>query len=301
MRSIDTGSNARGLPGKSYTYVLTLDKYIKMLLSILVNTPFFDYHVSSYITRRFRYKDRVKTVSGFLKYTAISDESRFEPLIENKILRRSDIISLAEDIRNSISTVSEITSSQEPSTDDLYYLFWFNLKFGEFSEVIKSSCPDISKRLDRFKNTIVSHYSSFIIKGLMERRKSQSEPDSLKSDAYYVIMEMLDNYNPKRSKVPFNNFLRFFTKSQKNSVIQRQLWGLKEGSLVSIDNKDDEKDSVIKEIETQLQKDDDNEKLELIEEVIDNLPTPFSNVLKLHYNIINPLTVEEEVNILLNN
>ena len=299
MSEIKTKTNAKGLPGKSYTYILTLDMYINMLLSILSTTPFFDYYCASYIYRKHRYKDRLKTVVGYLKYTAVADESRTLSLVENNVLRRTDVMHIAENMHNSSKKVEKILDTDNPSIDDLRYLCNFRLKIGDKSDLVIRNINDIHKKMTKFKKNITNHYLLFVLKKLMERRKKSANKESLKTDAYYVILEMINNYNPKRSKVPFNNFLLYFTRNQKNTVIKRQQWGLPEGSLVSIEQSED--NTLMKEVEKELKKDTSNEKLQLIEEIVDQIPFPLKKVLELNYNLVNPLSVEEEITILLNN
>lgn len=285
----------KGLPGKSYLYVAELDLYLKLALSPFSNLSFFDNYVMCLVTWKFRYKDREKMVKDFIMFMLIYDESRIDFLLCSKYFKRSFFISFLKQVNNSLKSVDDILEKKDYTYDDFFMLYNIKSKLHPYNIAIYNFVPLLCKKISMTLDTILSHYLSFTIKGLMLKRHGISDPASLKTDAYNTIIEMIDNYDYNKSMIPFNNYLVFFIKSSKNKIIKQELWNLKEGLLVPLQDKN-EKESIDKlEINKSIVEEGGIKGLEVVDKFIVDLPLIFQKILILNFGILQSLTKEKGV------
>ena len=308
MIPITTKTTQKGLPGKSYTHILSLDYYLKMALCYICHTPFFNSYISSLLSWKFRFKDREKLIDEFICFLSIGDESRVETIFTGKVLHRVHLIKLLVKMDEEISRYRELSVKKALTNDEFVFMFSLQNKYGAMLDTCVKYLPEIISHVKRIKDILTRHYVSYIVKGLMLRRKGETNPDKLKSDAYEILVMMLRHYNPYKSKIPFHNYLNYYIKPGKNKVIQRELWDLKEGSLVyfeDLENKgqqhEEKEGSVVDEIlkSSYSQMKVSEEKRELVDKIGSYLPRAFSQILSVNFCIIDPLTPEEEVKLLM--
>jgi hypothetical protein len=237
---------------------------------------------------------------------ATYDEGRINFLLKSKFFRRTDAIKILSDLSDFSEKYIALSKkdSEDLTVKDVKYIFSAKLKLGKTLEGVLRSIPHISKKISHIQDVLMQHYSSFIIQGLMKGRKGVHAPNEMKSDAYAVMMNMVNDYDPSRSKVPFNSYLVFFIKSTKNSMIKEQLWGLEEGAVVSIEDvekgvcdKGNGSDGTVGRVEEFL--DEDTDYKVLVEKLCEYLPFPLYKVMALNFGIIDPLNPTEEISILL--
>ena len=307
MLPIEIKTSQKGLPGKSYTHILSLDYYLKMALCYICHAPFFNSYISSLVGWKFRFKDRERVVDEFINFLAIGDESRVESVFTGKILHRVHLIKLLIKMDNEITRFKEIKNKESISDEEFLFLFSIQNKYGDMLDIYINYLPPIISHIKKIKDTLTKHYVSFIVKGLMQRRKGETNPNKLKSDAYEILVMMLRQYNPYKSKVPFHNYLKYYIRSGKDKVIKRELWDLQEGSLVYFEDleksgkSDEDKDgSVVEEIlkSSYSQMRITEEKRELVDKIGSYLPRSFGQILAVNYCLIDPLSPEEEVHLL---
>jgi hypothetical protein len=105
------------------------------------------------------------------------------------------------------------------------------------------------------------------------------------------MLEMLDSYDPARSKVPFHNFLKFFIKAEKNRMIKSDNWGLNSGEMEEFD------ENYVEPLELEH-----SYSIEQNQEFIDTLalylPNSIYQILSLKFGILNPLNPEDEIKML---
>ncbi len=299
-------TKAKGLPAKSFMYIIDLDYYLRLALSYLSNTDFFDIYISSNIKYKYKQKDRKYVANSFIKYMCIYDESRINTLFYSKFINREILILFINNLAKSITYYRSIKEKyvDDLTNEELKYLWQFNFKLGKFTPSIVDNFPFIVRKINNIHTLITDHYLSFILKNLMLRRKSTPDPDKLKSDAFDVIVDMVNSYNPTKSKVPFNSYLKFFIKSKKNKIIIGEK-DLAKHNTISLDqayetSKDEIDNEIFQTFEKYIYLDRNVEEyLDLIEKVSNELPLPFKNLLLLNYNIVNPLTPTEEIELLL--
>lgn len=308
---LDIKITNKGLPAKSYTYILDLDYYLRMGMSILVNTPYFDFLVASSLEWKYKYKDRERLVNDFIKYLSINDESRINILFNSNFFSRVDMIKILVKCNEIMNKYNSLIVKDELTKEQFDFLLKTKLNWGNFFICIEKNIGKITSEIQKIQTLLINHYVTYIIKGLMQRRKGEHNPDKLKADAYELLMRMIDSYNPNRSKVPFHNYLKFFIRSGKNKVIQRELWNLPEGSIVSID-----------ELHEQRKESETKKKLDVVEEILNNnvtvlraaeerkllvekvsnyIPKPLMDLLALQFRLVDPLQPAEEIVLLMNN
>ena len=283
----------RGLPGKSFIYVVTLDYYLKMAMSYLSNTPFLDAYVSSFVKWKLIYTTREKMMNDFFNYLLVYDESRIDYLISSVFFKRSNIIEILNRLNSSIIKYEIIMKKEEEDRNnkELKYIFKFELKFGKNTFCMRRAIPEIFKKIQEIQETLIKNYLSFILAFLMKKRVGGKNPDELKYEAYQTMLEMLDSYDPTRSKVPFHNFLKFFIKAKKHKMIKEDNWGLNSGEMEEF------KDNYIEPLEVEH-----SYAIEQNQEFIDTLslylPTSIYKILSLKFGILNPLNHEDELRML---
>lgn len=301
---LNTSTRNQGLPAKSFMYVVSLDFYLRIGLSCLFNTQFFSNYLSSFVRWKFRYRDRERSALDYLNFMCSYNETGVDALSNSNFFKRTDAIRLLNRITRSVEKYKRIKSKHDLGVEEYKYLFKFNQKFGGYRNSILMSIPDICERINNIQSLLVKHYLFFIVKGLLEKRGRTSDVDKLKSDAYEVLMSMIDNYDPTRSKVPFSNYLKFFIRSGKDKVIKRETWNLKEGSLVFTDGEKTEKiirkDAISEMVNKHLKRNSLGREYEMfMEDLSGFLPTPLYNILVLNFMIIDPLSSTEEVELVL--
>jgi len=253
-----------GAPSKSYIYVLDLDKLLRKAMSALSLHTVFDCYVASYLIWKRRYKDRIEAIDQYLRFFVCDSPERVNFLIKSRVVTRTDIIKIIEDI---------LEEDNFLSVDAMNSFF------------LKKSLSSILKKIKNIISLLYSHYNRYIIKGLMLRRCGVDNPLKLKTNAYYVLLNMLNNYDYNRSKIPFNRFLNYSIMSEKDKIIKYETWDLN-GGMETIEDK----------VLVYTPSVNKNETLNLIKK---HLPDSFLKVLVLHYNIIDPLTAQEELHLLL--
>ncbi len=303
---LNNRTKAKGLPAKSFMYIIDLDYYLRIALSHLANSSFFDLYIASHIKYKYKQKDRKHVADSFLKYLCIYDESRVNDLFYSKFINREILILFFNELYKSIKQYEDILKKdiESISNEDLKFIWQFQYKFGKFTSVIHRNFPFILEKVNKTISLITDHYLSFILKNLMLRRISIDDPNKLKADSYEVIIDMINSYNPAVSKVPFNNYLTFFIKNRKNKIITEEISD-SEKNIVSLDeiygSQNDEIDNEIFQASEKYIYRDRNidEYLDLIERVSNELPKHFKDLLLLNFNIVNQLSVSEELNLLL--
>ena len=265
-----------GLPGKSYLYIMEIDRYLKMALSSFSCLPFFDMYVMSLLSWKFRYKDREKMTKQFIMFMLVYDEDRINILIQNKFFKRSSFFSFLAQITISLQEYDKILE-EEPSTHKNLIFYKIKSRLYPQEQVISRSIPVLYKKIGECLDLILSHYMAFTLKGLMLHRKGIANPDLLKTDAYHTIIEMVDNYDYTRSKIPFNNYLPFFIKATKNKTIKKEL-SHKESTCGELKWKElgnlPQQEHITQEHITQE-----------LDEIIGNLPPIFRKILVLQFGI----------------
>jgi len=305
---LNTKTSAKGLPGKSFIHIIDLDFHLRNALCYLSNTKFINYYISSFIKWKFRYKDRLQMTNDLINFLIIYDESRVTVLFNSKLVTRVDMIELISKVDTSIKTYKDLLTIYNEDREKLtyennLYIYKFKQKWGKFIDGILLSFPYLSKNIKDIQTNLINHYLHFIVKGLMRGRKGVADPSSLNSEAYEVLIDMINSYNIKRSKVPFNSYLVWFIKAGKHRVIKSELWDLKEGSLVSLqevqENKSKKgKNEITKAIEKYYKKGSKDINYNYL---YNYLPKPFKNIICLNYGIIEPLTPAEEIELLIHN
>lgn len=284
--------NNRGLPGKSFIYVITLDYYLKMAMSYLSNTPFLDSYIASFIKWKLVYVSREKMMNDFFNYMLVYDESRVEYLIPSRFFRRSNIIEILNRLNNSIIKYNTILEKEEKTNKDLKYMFKFELKFGKETFCMRKAIQDIFIKVQEIQEKIIKFYLNFILANLMKKRTGGKNPQELKFEAYQTMLEMLDSYDPARSKVPFHNFLKFFIKAEKHKMIKDDNWGLNSGEMEEFD------DNYVEPIDVEC-----SYSIERNQEFIDMLalylPENIYKILSLKFGILNPITPSDEIKMMI--
>ena len=89
----DIRTKNSGLPAKSFMHVISLDFFIKLAVSCLEKTNFFDSYIMSLLKWKVRYKDRESNATDFLNFLCIYDERRVNELFPpHKFTNRTDLI-----------------------------------------------------------------------------------------------------------------------------------------------------------------------------------------------------------------
>jgi len=289
-------SGNRGLPGKSFIYIVTLDYYLKMALSYLSNTPFLDNYITSFLKWKLMYNSREKMMSNFLNYMVTYDESRIEFLVPSRFFRRSDILVMLNKIAMGIKKYELIMEKKDKTNKDLKYLFKFELRFGKNTFGLRKAVPEIVSNILQLQETLVKYYLSFILSQLMRRRKGGRNPNELKFEAYQALLDMIDSYDSSRSKVPFHSFLKFFIKAEKHKSIKEENWGLKTGDMIELDDtKYVDPISLVERINISNSLEKNEHFIEMLSKY---LPKKIYLLFSLKFGIINPLNPSEEIRML---
>lgn len=286
----------KGLPGKSFIYIVELDNYLKMAYSLMSVSNYLDLFAAAQITYRFKQKHRKQSVNSFINYMCTYDAQRVDFLFGSYI-PRSVLLKFLNSVVLSLSKLEECIFSSE--LEKINYLAFIHAKWGEHTRLLKINLTSIYKNICKLQTLLANHYIRHIVGGLMSRRKGEYNPNSLTGDAYFVLLEMLDKYDYNRSKIPFSNFLKFFIRSGKHKVIQSETWGLKDGSLLSFDklfddSEAEEESSFKEEIDPVYSTENSFLNHSLVEEAINELPKPFYDLVVLNFGLIDPLTPDEE-------
>ena len=306
----------KGLPGKSYLYIVELDNYLRKSLSILSNTNIFDVYVSSYIRWMVKSNNRKELSNDLLNYLSCYGTERIDFILPSRLLSRSDIFSFLTALSNSIKKYKDIIKNGSSVEEDDVFAAHFRMKWENMLPELLNSILDITDKISSIYSLLIDNYLFYIVKKLMTGRKGESNPDNLNSDAYEVLVAMVDSYNTKRSKIPFNKYLNYFILLNKDKVIKHENWGLDTGKIISLNSVEDKKDTTkggynknrsineellfaIRKYSIEEKKDSDSKNL--IDNLNDMLPKPFYKILSTFYGIIDPLTPEEEVQLILNN
>lgn len=299
-----------GLPGKSFIHIIDVDVYLRTLLSYLVHTPFFDAYVASKIQRHHRYKDREKTTAAFINYLCVYDERRIKYILPSKFLPRSSLIALLTELQTTAHRYEEIISKESPSMEELSDVVSLRFRWGSNIDAFIKTVYSCADGIKTVQDGIANHYLRFIVRQLLLNRRGDSDPDHLRTDAWFAISDMIDAYDPCRSKVPFNNILSFYTKNRKNKVIHDETWGLKQGDIIHLGSLDDDDEEGVGISSAQLQKEVENglhassvssERYALIDVLSESLLKPFVTIVQLQFGILEPFSVEEEVRMLMAN
>jgi hypothetical protein len=356
----------RGMPCKCYVNILDLDRELNMFLSYVSRTPFFDSYIASLIQRYHRSNDRKLATENFLKFSVTFTEDRISYIYPSKIFSRIHCIQLLNllydgvvkysTIKKNLKDESYIPTKEEQIFYTLFKRRWLvNDKF--FIKQVKTTHANVKRILD----ALFKSYERFIIKFLLKNRRGANTPKDFISSSYEVLMNVINVYNPHRSKVPLYKLIRPYACNYKNVLIKQDTWGLESTQLVRLDalsetnivyesgvtkEKVDEKDmeptilldevdsvtpqetpeiddetyddtiyndtdeaksvisiknNVWKNIESSLhfeKKQDD--KLRLLEMAFQSLPRPFKELTSIHFELVDPLEIEQELGLALN-
>lgn len=320
--------NPKGMPGKSYTHVIELDRLFRIILSPFLSLNIFDLYVASCIKNRRKQKERKKMVTAYINYMACYDSDRIDFILPSTLIQRSQILQFLVEYKNYIKRRKDLLGKdiEDLTTDDIKFLFLINIRIGDNLVFIEKNIEDILEDIKFIYTHIMQNYVTYIIKGLMLRRKGEINPNKLNTDAYNVLVAMLDSYDVLKSRVTFNTYLIFFIKAVKNDIIKRETWNLKVGKLLSLDTilEENTKDnfnnvlplnlntvknnsySDISNILNILNHTNEYESYDLkeyefiIDKLLDYLPKPFYDILTSKFEIITPLNIEEELALILN-
>ena len=297
----------RGLPGKSFVHILDLSMYLRTALSYLVHTPFFDAYVASKIQRYYLYRDREKTTMAFINYMCVYDERRINYLMPSKFLPRSAVMELLVSISEQAHLYDQLMQKEQATTQDLTTILNMRLRYGTNIDIVFKNVKECAHKVTQVYSTIAEHYARYIVRQLLLHRRGDSEPDHLRTDAWFAISDMIDAYDPKRSKVPFYNILSYYTKNRKNKVINDENWGLPSGGIIHMGSLGDNEDEDITINTAQLQKEVESgmheasvssERIALLDVLSESLLKPFNTIIQLQFGIVEPFDIEEEVRML---
>ena len=228
----------RGLPGKSYIYLLELDRELYFFLSCMSKTPFFDYYISSLIKRYYRVNDRERALENFLKFSVTYSEDRITYIYPSKILDRISCIKFLNMIYQSIDKYTKLKQKLKKNkvlTKDEYIFYnifskrWVTDEFYLFKQ-IKSSYRNVT----RLVNQLYDAHLHFIVKYLLKNRRGHNAVQDCLTIAYEVVLEVINIYDPKRSKVPFFKLAQTYAYNFKNRTIKEETWGLN-SKLIHLD------------------------------------------------------------------
>ena len=300
----------KGLPAKSFIHIVELDYYIRNALSPLLSTETFDVFISSKIGWKKKYKARKQTVVDFINYLSCYDNNRVNFILPSKVITRSTIVSFIISLSDNIKTYRNLMLKppQEMSYEEILFIFNYELKWNKYQHAISTIIPGTIEEIRKWYAKVIENYSNFIIKHLMARRKGEPEPSNLKTDAFRVLINMVDSYDASRSKIPFNRFLKYYVPSIKNEIIQEENWKLDTGSIMSLDtiikNNSDEDSTKLSDFEAAVsyvmkEHNVQSEKIREVKFVLNKLnnylPKNFFKVLITTFGLLEPLKVNEEV------
>lgn len=302
-----------GLPGKSYVYVITIDYYLLMFLSYISKYQHFNECILNQLERYYRVKDRESATLAFLDFMAIGDVTRIRAIYPSKLFtRRSCLVllsSLNEDVKKIEAISKKIKEGKTITEMEQAIYVDFSSKW-EVSTSLFKVIKDTHKAVQDLLEVIYVNHKSLIIKILLSKRLGDPKPDHLKSDAYEVVVNLISTYNLKQSKVPFTTSVQWLSKNKKNELIQEECWGLRFGSILSMDScegEDEEQQTVIQnQITSTVEKTladcaEDDSRFELVEVTSRHLIKPFNQLMMMIFGVVEPLSNEEEVDLILSN
>lgn len=296
------------MPCKSFQLIIQLDIELKRFLSYLNEAPYFNQFVYNNLTIMCRHIDRKKIANKFFDFMATYSVDRINFIYNDKILSRSKTIGLLTSLNQALdhyfSIKEKLTNNEEVDKKELdFYNFlarrWI-INEHSFVKQVRYSYKVVTK----FINDMISNYQSYIIKYLLKNRKGDKEPLHLVTDAYEVLMTIIDVYDYTRSKIPFFSMMQPYICNKKNKIIVEETWGL--NNLVSFDASENlesvvDDDYVVnvdkiwmeveRTLESEQQKDD---KSKLVELAFQSLPKPFKDITSILYELINPFTENQE-------
>lgn len=300
-----------GLPCKSFVHIIELDLHLKRFLSLVNEAPYFNQFVTNCLTRLYRYNDRKKLCENYHNFMATNTVDRIDFIFYEKLLSREKAISLVNSLHEAsqryLKIKENIREGKDVSEKDLifYHLFirrWIpsNIREDLYFKQIRQTRFFINRFIDQ----MIDCFQSYIIKYLLINRKGDKDPLHLRTDAYEIIMTLINSYNYRKSKIPFHNIMRPYISNHKNKLIKWETWGL--DNLVYLDTiesyeSSNEEDKVIQvdkiwsDIEKSLyfeQKQDDKERL--VEMAYASLPRPFKEIVSILYEIVDPLSIKQE-------
>jgi hypothetical protein len=301
-------TKAVGLPAKSYMWIITIDYHIYNLLSFLCKKDYFNEYILSHLTYRHLAKHREIETTNFLNFLMTTDQTRVYFIYPTRSLSRQKsllmVATLSENCKQFVELGKKLLAGKELTDEELAFYSLFQNKIG-FDETLYRVIEDINIELRSIMHELYFYFKSLIIKDLLMRRKGDSDPDHLRTDAYEVILSMIDQFSlRKESKMPFVKQLSWLSKSRKNKIIQYENWGLtNEGCLLSLDTLENEEENaslqeeIMDSVEQNLlrEKEENNVHSALFELAHSYLPLPFINVIGLLYGIASPLAIEEEI------
>jgi hypothetical protein len=232
-------------------------------------------------------------MQDFFNYMLVYDESRISYLVPSRFFKRSDMIEILNRLCSSIQKYEKILLKEEEDRNnkELKYLFKFELKFGKDTFCMRRAITETFKKIQEIQEILIKNYLNFILAHLMKKRTGGKNPHELKYEAYQTMLEMLDSYDPARSKVPFHNFLKFFIKAEKHKMIKEDNWGLNSGEMEEFD------ENYVEPLETEH-----SYSIEQNQDFIDTLalylPNSIYQILSLKFGILNPLNPEDEIKML---
>jgi len=314
----------KGLPGKSYIYIMEIEHELKRFLSVVNESPYFNNYIFMYIVRHYRYKDREQTANNFIEFMCTYTPDRLYSLFPNKIFNRQMCIQLLNFVYRCVikykSIKKKLKNNQTVTNDEITFYMVFQKKWivneQFFIKQVIASYDAVYSIIQK----LIDNYQSFIIKYLLKNRRGDKYPNHLKTDAYEIILTLINIYNYKRSKIPFHNILRPYIANHKNRLILDESWGgndivfldsvTEKGYITDTNTKPSSegeevtsvaiKNSIWNEVERNylLEKKQDD-KLRLLELAYQSLPKPFQQVVSVLYEIVDPLSIEQETRLAL--
>lgn len=228
----------RGLPGKSYIYLLDIDRELYTFLSYISHAPFFDYFISSLIRRYYRSNDRKKAVDNFLMFSVISNEDRLEHIYPSKIFDRVSCIKflnmLYEGINKYTSIKEKLKNKKEITQDEFIFYSLFSKRWLINENISIRQIKETHKRVNNLVQQLYHAHLHFITKYLLKNRRGTHNVQDFSASAYEVVLEVINVYNPKRSKIPFFKLAQKYTYNYKNRIIKEETWGL-DNSIIHLD------------------------------------------------------------------
>lgn len=288
-----------GLPAKSYVYVLSIDYYLRLAISPIINSGLLDNFINSQIIWKVKYKDRERIVMEFLNFMSCYSEDRLEFILPSKLISRSKLLSALVSIKNAITKCDLLLTKIETLTGkESKFVFNFQQLWKDRYAAMRS-IPICVDKIYAIYNLLVENYRFFIVKGLLSRRRGEAYPERFNTDAFYVINDMIDSYDTRRSKVPFNRYLEFFIRASKDKIIKNENWSLETGKIIPID-------SLFKETGEEIEHEFIAEETELslehftkVDKIVEHLDGIFQRMLLISHSIITPLKPEEEIKLLI--
>lgn len=305
--NIPTGES--GLPCKSYVHILDLDIKLRIFLSYIDQNDYFSQYIINGIVHFYRYKDRQEAVNNFLDFMVTYGADRINFMFPSRMFNRTACVQFLNSVQSGITKYKQILYSikhnKQISKEDIVFYNIFSKRWlfsANNTKILINQINQIHYEVNNLIKRLIYYYQSYIIKYLLKNRRGDSNPRHLRTDAYNLVMTLLNVYNYKKSKIPFHNILRPYISNYKNKIIQYETWN--NNTIIYIDEKDESEDdnslslknSIMGEIEKQLyneRKQDD--KYQLVEMAYLSLPKPLKEMISLLYEFVDPLTIEQEI------